>query len=144
MLYRRTHPLALFTAAVATVVALGACRDPLPPPVIVTDGVIGEYVLRTFNGFEIPQIVSESEDTVASITGGMVVLYEDSTFLDSTDYQFIINGALRDSFDVARGFFRTTDDNRVIFYSGSLAWEMTHDDNLLTQDTPLGVLVYRK
>ena len=138
----RLRSLAIVAAAAAAAL-LGSCKGSVEPPLVVTDTFAGSYVLRTIDGFPPPQIVEENGDSVFSIRSGVVLLREDSTFVDSTDVQFIIDGVVTDTVDVARGFIRTTGGS-LTFYAGSNAYSMVRDDNTLTQNFSGTVLVYRK
>jgi hypothetical protein len=142
---------AVFTVLVSQL-SLGSCKDALPPPVVVTDSFPGDYVLRTVNGFPLPQITYEDADSVEQITYGLVTLRSDSTFLDSTQVQIIRDGVATTVSHVAHGFIRHV-SGTITFYitdDGGGAYTMTIDDNVLTQSFPAApgvpdnVLVYRK
>lgn len=144
----RSRPIARLTAllaAAACVAALGSCKDSLPPPIVITDGIAGHYILRTIDGFPPPQIVTERNDSILSITKGLIILTADSTFTDSTEIQWIIGGQPKDTVEVAKGFFRTTvGGDSLNFYAGAAAYKLARDDNALIQEIDGAVLVYRK
>ena len=137
--------IAAILAATACVAALGSCRDSLPPPLVVNDGIAGHYILRTIDGFPPPQIVTDRNDSVLSITMGLIILTQDSNFTDSTEIQWIIGGQPKDTVEVAKGFFRTSFEGEVLtFYAGASAYQLIRDDNALIQEIEGAVLVYRK
>lgn len=151
---RPGRPLA-FAAAFTVLVSqlsLGSCKDALPPPVVVTDSFPGNYLLRTVNGFPLPQITYEDPDSVEQVTFGLVTLKSDSTFVDSTEVQIIVDGAASSVSSVARGFFRHVSGTLTFYITngGGGAYTMTIDDNVLTQSFPSSpggpdnILVYRK
>lgn len=127
----------VFAAVLA--VAVG-CSEAAAPG---SSSHVGAYPLRTVDGNPLPQIVFSDADGHESIVGGLVVLREDNTYVDSTEVQIVTSGSVTLRHDVARGPYRIAGDSVFFAFQGA-EYSMAIDGAELVQDFNGIELVYRR
>ena len=123
----------------AVLVAAIGCNDTAAP----ASSHVGAYPLRTVDGNPPPQIVFSDADGNESIVGGLVLLREDNTYVDSTEVQIVTGTGVTLRQDVARGPYRIAGDSVFFAFQGA-EYAMALDGAELVQDFNGIELVYRR
>lgn len=123
----------------AAALFVAGCSDTTSPAV----SHVGAYPLRTVDGNPLPQIVFSDADGHESIIGGLVLLREDNTFVDSTEVQIVTSTGVAFRQDVARGPYRISGDSVFFAFQGA-EYAMALDGAELVQDFNGIELVYRR
>ena len=122
----------LVAAATLSVALVSACSDSTGPSTI-----FGTYTLATINGFNLPRLVDSdpTTGTTVEVTAGTVVVREDGTFTDHTDFRITQGSQVTTDFTEANGAWNRTGD--VITFTpndASGSYSMTISSRTLTQD----------
>jgi hypothetical protein len=123
----------------AVLVAAVGCSEPAAP----ASSHVGAYPLRTVDGNPLPQIVVSNADGTESIVGGLVLLRQDNTYVDSTEVQIVTSSGVTLRQDVARGPYRIAGDSVFFAFQGA-EYAMALDGAELVQDFNGIELVYRR
>lgn len=129
-----------WTLVACAVAGLAACSESVAP---APPSIVGTYPLRTINGHPPPQIIVDDEEGTESILGGIVILRDDQSFVDSTDVQVVTPSGVARRQDVARGSWRSTADS-VFFRVAGGEYAMALNGAELVQDFFGVELVYRR
>ena len=105
---------------------------------------VGEYVLSTASGQELPAVVSENGSIRQEVIGGSVKLEADGTFVWQTLYRYSDRGSSSESQSTGRGTYSQRATSIILSFDGDTSLgEGTLDGDTLTirADVPM---VYRK
>jgi hypothetical protein len=137
----------LVAAATLSVALVSACSDSTGPSTI-----FGTYTLATINGSALPQVVDSDPTTGATleVTAGTVIVSQDGTFSDRTDFRLTESGQVTTGSETATGAWNRSGD--VITFTpndGTTPYSMTIGNRTLTQDfvdqsAQHFILVYRR
>lgn len=128
-------------AAAIALVLLVACSDSIGPD----SSPVGIYHLRTVNGDALPFTIAQLGDERVEVSGGLIVLRADGTFIDRTTFRIVEAAGTRLE---ERGMSGTYTSNGSVVqltpvdaerYSVALS-----DNRTLTQTVESYVLVYTK